>query len=1449
MVEFKFLRYLYPMYLDLHYSFPNHPSLQWLLAIAVFIQYSFLTLHVSRPSSYFDANNDKSIFQYILNVLYFLPWIWGIDPFFLDSLFWLLGSIVSTLLIVYIANKSYKGEYVPFLLIIWGRLFSQYFIQLFSFPLFFRISLLIEYIIYDHGLIYLGTLTIYLLVLFIFLCHQYVASVFLVPFCFLCRSRLDVYDGKTHMFVYCIQMIFSISFQLFSIWKSYAFSGIAFAPYIILLLFLLYFRLFTTVHVSLVAQFMELAPLFSLPFMVLAHLYGPSKWFYFVLILFFLNVGFVMIINLVRRLMKHVSFQILGSFIYNDNSSPKLPKFVPGNICSVIRIISHHNSDPNVLSRFMENQKQTHLRTSVFLELCRYIVIFPERRQEMLHETYNFSSNSTYNRYTLFLFKKAIRSLSTTQTTKKHLNHLNEIYSSYIVHFYLYWNSRKNHEYFHSFLEAFKVTHFFMECRAELRKLLHRFPCCSHLHKLYSELLLNLDGDFEGYKKQKAISKCLEERSDSISDPLLHPMAMINPKILQYCNSSGKLSLSSSSTTGLCLAKNDTLTSFFSRPHKKESRKKTSIASKIQKSRRGIPYFHYFNYLLPVLIAGLFIFHAYPYDYQALVKEKFIASYTLEMTKTLYTAVAAIFIPYAIKDIKPGNIINVTSCREEFMLIPILVSDFFVESPLISYLNEVMMVLTYQEISILLEDASNVCFILDQLPSNMEKLAVTHLNNIVEQKMNCSRSLYDFYDHYSSEYNISVFVFWGTVIMAAFLVIYFITACISLNQIMKNNVKAIEFFSSKERFQTVLQEIEVREKVWEQLKDFASSSINVSDSISQLHLESDTDQNEQKSSSQQQQMNSNTAYSVDSDFSESDEKLRLVRTSSKLSIASSFTGSGLNILKQPKAFVTDPSKLMDISDQTDTETKSTPRQEVDQEVIDNLIGSKNQQDKFSHFYPLLMGLTPWLMLYIFFFFSYFPIHRRCKAEQDKISDIYYIDKHMGYALRLLNSSFYLLYDGYKDLSIYLATENDFRKEQSPISELYYVENCYEFRETICISISSIVHQIVDGDISELYIIRLVIPAIVAFAENAMTSVFTTTLTSMPVVRHSNGICFLIMAVLTLFLILYMGYIHSVLVKKGLNSLFHFPDIFAKKKEKKEIDKKIKKVQRFPTNIILVTSVTESDEIYSISDSILSIINKSSSEMICKRFSKTFPVIDEKAGFQIRENSGKTFISRSKKIGMLTKTILIETTKIEMKSKGFNVIQKLANFIPAYFAKPFSEELTKNYHFDKSVLIFIRMNPKAGQLDKFFTCVDMQIQMYFNIELIRTNGSVLTCICKEVNELEVFLFLRDIIKESENSCRGQKANFALKSIYVDQINELNFEIVKGSEPSAKFEEQQFETMEITSYEIDDKCIGGSEETVLYSNKIIDYTSEKETINGKKIRFISFDKFINEFVCKI
>lgn len=1585
MVELKFLRYLYPIHKRMYVFYPLAPYLQWTIIFFIFIQYTFLVLYVKKPSEYLTGNPGHNFFHYILSLLFFLPWIFGTQSMNYDSIVIFVSNIVFVIFMLFISYSCYKNRYIPSCFIIWCRYYPQLLVPLFSFPLLFRISLIIEFISHDQNKTNITSLILYLLTFAIFFFTQYIASIFLYSCFFFSSSVLDLYDGKTHLIFYFIQMSFGISFMLLPIWRDFSYSGVFFILYIVFLLIIFFCRIFTTTHVSLIGQYFEISPLFAIPFMVLFHLYGPNHWFYALLVLFFLHIIFVIIINIIRKALKNAAFHVFDSFLYEDSTIARLPKFIFGNIVSYIRLIVYYNSDPAVLIRFLENQKQTHLRTSAFIEVCRFLSIFPEYRQLMLNEIKNFTSKSSYNRYTLYMFNFFLESSLSTTIPENYINRLDRLYFSYLSHSHFYWDARKNGKFFRAFFESFTTAFFHCECQKEIQGLFRILPYAPLLHKYYGDMLLNIDGKFDEYKKEIFFSIALEKRPDMFMDPLLHLSSLSNPKILQFCSQDYQTpvnhsdSSSSMSTVNVSWSENSHF--LFSKSHKKENKsKKSSVASKIIRSKRHIPYLHYLNYIFPPLIVLVFIIYSTPMINQTVKKKNGITSLIDEVHRSFYSAFSLILAPFSLKNLPPEIPDDENECQNLLFLASLVFNQHYSQSPIISHFSNAGLIISFHDVNDFIMKSENICDVIMNLSSYMISNTISNIDFIIQQNDNYTHLIDDYRRHNQSMFKYVYFILYGSISVVLFLLIYFITSCITMNKIMSKNHNAIDFLSSDRRLAPIVQDPDSREIFWDQLSGF-DSSVYLSESSFHMESESEIEQFStsatiqttsncspsastffQGASSIRQIKNMKIADTVNADVSESGtaDKFELNRVSLLTLSHPTFSGSGVNVRRTQRtnnngshsarligehdynnnnnneSIITDsPVVDSNLNIETTNISSSTVnidlqsnmlnlegningplrkkssanlicQREIDFNSISDFLVKKKNETCFYGFHTIVVILLPWIILYFLAILSYYPLKTHKNFVLDMIDNANIVKNDFCASIFLVNETFTKLMYNSTNVSLYTRVNNFFESRDSLLSRRYFAEQCFQFETMECFSVSSIVQQLIEKNVTESFLSNYALPLFLAFSEEAMKELFYLRNDKEITDYLSTGPSFI--GLVFLFSVIYIvnGYFVTKSFSKGLNSLFHYPSFESSnirnsqnsinniideninskgdqnndnsvKDEQNNINSKDEqnfnnnsnggvdknndhviinidvpltndeKISRFPANVIIITSVTETDEIYSISDTCLQIINKKSSEMICRKLSRMFPIVKTSDGFDIRDHNGKTFISKSITIGKLSKTALIEASKVEAKNKTTNVFQKLINFMPNYFAKTFSEEFVNFFHFNKCVLIFVRIEPNAPQIENFFTIINRLDQTFFNIDFIRSNGSVLTLLYNGMDDLEILLFLRDLITSSEESCKRQMKNLALKSVYIDLIDELNVDILEGDiEPEIHFEEKQFLDSEIMTYLVAEHSIGISDNAIYLINNISKFTKQMKTLFEKTINIIPFSVFSDEII---
>lgn len=552
MNHFPFLLRYYKCYKNIRFKIPPNNILKWLTTLIIFFQYFFFMLEIRNPTKYeFDtAPNRILVIQCCFT---FFPGGVMYYNYVIDSSFFLLVYIISFIFLeICVHYNSKSSNKCPIFYLHAINSFEQFFSPIMQFPLFFRLSLLIEILDSKDILQFFIEKDVFISLILISLCiilssiHTFLSSLFLDPFMFIPHSKyLDRYDGKSNFGLFLFKFVLTVAtFIVFP--KDDELFHIVYIVLCILLIFLIFsVRVISTVHYSLFGAYFELAPLVSTPFLLIFEIYATDVWYASLFFIVLIHLLFVVILNIERSFVTRETKHVFDSLIHvnNENSmtrSSARTRNGPAEIHSFVsglRIIGQLHGDPNIFIKFAANQHSSgqKVRASAMIEVVRFLGVFPSKREEMLVELEHLQSRSNYNRFTIYFFKKILKSLINGCSEKKKYQ-LEQIQRSFFIHHHLYWCARAKHQAFKAFVESFSTSFFYSSYKFELKALLNRYPYDLGLLKIYNNFLLFGCGDYHNYSVFSLYFYNLERKIIPIVDPLLHKIVQINPRIMSFLN-------------------------------------------------------------------------------------------------------------------------------------------------------------------------------------------------------------------------------------------------------------------------------------------------------------------------------------------------------------------------------------------------------------------------------------------------------------------------------------------------------------------------------------------------------------------------------------------------------------------------------------------------------------------------------------------------------------------------------------------------------------------------------------------------------------------------------------------------------------------------------------------------------------------------------------------------
>ena len=1530
----------------------------WLILFVYLIQLSFIFICCMKPSEIFDTGQDSTFWDYFESMWLYPPWIFGSSTLMIDSIFFFCVNIVPFFIICYssIHIKKFNHQmHVNFWCSLVIRLFQQILTPIMSIPMTFRLSYLIEQIfiqkITDNWeMIFSFIIAIINIILHIV--HTYFASIFLIPIDFVIHSKADFYDGKYMMLIHSIRIVIAISCFMFSYITNLVAVLIIFGFVFIICFLALFLRLSIQVHVSPIGQYLEILPFFACPYMILFRYFIQNN-VYSLLLLILLYIFFAFLFQIQTHFMIKQSLKAFSPFMkqskYDDsvlNNDDFNPSLFTGSVISIIRIVAVECSDPDSLLRFLNYQKKSsELKNSYIIEVVRFLALFPSRRKECLKQLEHFRSKSNINLFTAFMFKKILKSLDGIESTEKNLVCLNNFYRSFLVHKHLFWVARKNKKYFIASREALSTAYFFIEVKNEFHYLMKRYTFDSFLHYYYADFHLSACGDFESYLIECQIAQMLDniysqssndnnnnhnsfnfnkniKNYNSIVDPLLHPMSINNPKILQFCSSEEtKINIHFKNQKQYDLLSNNTINSSSS----SNNNSPKYVATFLNEKKFLIPFLSIFHIFVPI---GLFLFvigGLYIKDQQIHFQSIELYKKSVDLLNSFYIASSMVYIPYLthiytsenfeadnttffykkynkikFKNFHINDSFNNNNYYtdynyyydknlvsndnlffdenekliETFFDLPFYAIDFFSQIQPLGNLTGGMIFIFEQYISNNILKNFTIQQVLNTTAIEMDYFSKAIFHEVyikVEEIKKNAIALREIYkDDLDGFYICKVSI----VTICVFSVVSTVVYIFQINYIYKNDHIKIDFLSSIQLFSSFL--FQESKKAWELLRQYEEDTI--SDDISDLSISSySSNMNLQNLTHSYQLENQDSTSSRPNETSSSKEPeliemtvnghnfnndvRSLLNSNNYIQIKDSNNKTRRND-DDDSIYEATTSCYVSSSQEDSSNIESDNQEEnvnnVERDICSQAIETSKATEKegflFHPFFHIVILLfAPLVFTVVIIAVFQIPLIQRAHAQEKRFQNILIGESFANHSLIILNGTFDILE---KRSGIRLGFEHDRNQTDTTepnstyfetyineiLSDLkwlsqFYDEKCYELIDVVCMSVETALYTAINRSTHPAVIASRCIPFIYLFTWNLFNDLFFSGMNELYLMKLSNGTSFIIATVLLMLTFVHLSFSSAILLKKAFNSIFHFPDDFLKQPIEKPKDTSKSWKDKLPQNALIVTSITKSDEIYSVSDNSKEIINCNLNDLISLKMTNIFKKVpenvfgdDKLCEFSITDKKKKIFRYSTETIGCLTKTVLIEENSCVDENTGQqSYTQKLHSFIPPHFAEMYGKNDQNEFNFVKCYIICVRISDSISpqMVEKCFNAANHISQNSVSINILCVDGEMITFSSTSNCKLIVILLLiRDFIDTVLKSTKNDKCIY---SIYVQYVENLLLSVVDDEdEPYLNLQPFDLNYCKIRLFQIGNDKIAFAE-TADENSSLISKVTEKENIN--------------------
>ena len=738
-----------------------------------------------------------------------------------ETLVLLCAHLVMLLIFGIAARQEHRKQHTDWWALVAIRVYQQSFCPLLVVPQCWRIMYLIGEAINEYDYWVSISLMFQIVCLAFLAWNHLLSSIFLDPIEIDYGGRLDVFDGKSCMFVFFARVLFVVLIIVTDLHKKYTpwiCSGICFLLFIVVF----YYRGMNTIHVSWIGEFIELAPLLCFPVVILVNEYASPLWEWRFLVVVVVDILVAVTCYFKRKFLFKKAVKMMSSFTVAGKEEA-VTGFVTG-MASILRLFYLQYPNPFIVEKYMMMQKKMGLKASVLVELVRFLSVFPSKRETMYNEIVHQSSKSTVNSWMLYLLAKRLYGLTeATDAVQKEL--ANQLYRGLLVSIHKYWVARHQRKWWDALKYGMHAVYYFIETKAEFQSLIYRYPFDPQVHAQMAEFNLSACGSYEMYKRHKTMADSLEHNKYAINDPILRKFFRARARILKYCNEEDSKSLNLSGQTSTNSSANSTYYQTAPTVASKLELFGGNVATLIEESKKTIDIGFSRSFFFVVVLLIVFVALINPAINALMDKCVALDDAVIQCSRRFYLSGSLLYFERMLNE--SGNYFDPvvgweTTCMMNWYLAPDIVSTYFSNLSLISTFGASLLNYYFDNPRGYPDDEGEFCpYIFFILRWVFEEAGVQH-KALIEELQVMYNTIDDIAKHVEKGYLLYEFEMWAVVAFAIMEFFFYVILFISLNVINRHHKRVRKFLTSKQRLALLL--LERSEQSWELLRAFLPGS-------------------------------------------------------------------------------------------------------------------------------------------------------------------------------------------------------------------------------------------------------------------------------------------------------------------------------------------------------------------------------------------------------------------------------------------------------------------------------------------------------------------------------------------------------------------------------------------------------------------------------------------------
>lgn len=348
-----------------------------------------------------------------------------------------------------------------------------------------------------------------------------------------------------------------------------------------------------------------------------------------------------------------------------------------------------------------------------------------------------------------------------------------------------------------------------------------------------------------------------------------------------------------------------------------------------------------------------------------------------------------------------------------------------------------------------------------------------------------------------------------------------------------------------------------------------------------------------------------------------------------------------------------------------------------------------------------------------------------------------------------------------------------------------------------------------------------IPAFFNFTRSCIIDIFGNEADNVVKYKDSYFISFASLILLCVSFLLFVFSLEIIKLQKCVSSIFLFPYKYTEEKEKSEFDFSDDDT---PDDILFITSIAETNQIYSVSPNSLQLLNRKPESLINTPLHDVLTPVSEGLYVQTGKKNGKEFRCVQKQYGKIIKSVFIVESNVILSKSNTKANLRL---IPRIF------EQKNQVTLQNTAIAFLRIRDSQNlqALDRFYNELAMFFANFQNINIVKYDGTLISFIFgNNANVNSIIYLMKHIVEKSKD--------MPIYCSLIIDVESIQLFFNDSSEPFVDYDLLAYRNAETLLYKIPETHFAMSSKFIQIDDSFGDYLTQTNIVIEGREHYVDY-----------